>query len=338
MKKTILLTALAALIPAFASAAPTYSMISGNFTQIGMNSTVNSGSVGSNGNVNLLGGVLVKGNVDSGNNASLGQGTTVNGNVTAAEQVSLNGSAHVGGNVDANKTSGTAVSLGQNSSVTGTITRNAGTNLSQNAGSSYGGSVVGAPTPFTSFGLPGATSFGAGGADVIRLGSQPAINLTAGSYDKINLGANNTLNFTHGDYYFNSLLVDGYNTFNFDLSGGAINLYFTGNVSIGHHLNVELNGDASGLHTETKGNWNQDGFGEWFGTLYGSGEDSNLNFGQYSTLTGSFIAAHNLTVDGNSLINLAEAPAQGNNVPEPASVLLAAAGLLGLALSRRRQR
>lgn len=133
--------------------------------------------------------------------------------------------------------------------------------------------------------------------------------------------------------------MDGSNIFNFDLSGGAINLYVTGNVNIGNHLDVNLIGGASsGLHAETKGDWSQDGFGEWFGTIYASGANSDLHFGQNSALTGSFLAAHNLSINGDSVVNLREAPVGASAIPEPVSVLLAALGLAGLALSRRRPR
>ena len=340
MKPTILLSALAALVPAFASAAPisSFSMFGANSTQIGADSTINSGFVGSNANVELVGGVLVKSNVYGGGDVSLGQSAVVNGNVIAGDRVTMNGSSLVKGNVDVSHASGSAATLGANSRVDGTITRNTGTSMTVSGTASYGSAVAGTPAPFNPVALPGASVFSAGGADVIKLGHE-STTLAAGSYDKINLGAYNTLNFTAGSYYFNSLQVDGHNTFNFDLSGGAISLYFTGNVNIGNYLDVVLTGgDASDLYAETKGNWTQDGFGEWTGTIFGAGAASNLNFGQYSTLTGSFIAAHNLSIDGNSVVNLGEAPVGAGSIPEPASVLLSALGLAGLALSRRRPR
>lgn len=341
MKRYLLCTALAIALPSLASAGPIagYSLYAGNLVHLGNSVNVNSGPVGSGDIVDLDGSVHLAGRLDAVGNVTLGNSAKVDGNVVA-NKVTMNGSAIVGGNLDAGQASGTSIILGQNAKVVGTMTRKAGANASTASGATFGASVVGTPATFTALALPPATSFGAGGAS-FNTGGGVTTTLGAGSYHFLDLGANNVLNLSAGDYYFDRLTTGGSTIFNFDLTHGAISLFITGNVHLGNGLDVNLTGgDASDVYAETKGNWVQDGFSEWFGTIYGSGADSDLSFGSNNTLTGAFYAAHNLSIDGNGAVNLVAyaPPATASNVPEPGSMLLGAIALGAMAVTRRRKR
>jgi hypothetical protein len=356
MKHKIIITTLGLLLAPFAAAEPVsaFTAFGGNATFLGNGVTVHSGLVGSNnamtiggasdtvsimgagilnggnsimasgnvtfnGNVSLGGSSHATGNINSGGNVDLGNSALVDGNVRAAGSVTLGGLAQVSGNVDAGKASGIAVTLGNNAKVLGTVTHLAGTTVSMGGGATVGANVIGppaAPVPYVAATLNAATSFGAGLGDTTKGGGQ-ITTLAAGAYHNFNLGSNNTLNLTSGNYYFNAFSLGGGSTIVFDLSGGAINLFFDSNVNIGNNLDVTLiGGDALDIYAETKGDWSQDGGGEWFGTVFGSGASSDVEFGNGSTLNGSFIARVILRIGGASNMTLAvENGVPGANVP-----------------------
>lgn len=184
MKRSILVTALALVLPAVANAGPItdFSLFGGNRTTLGADVIVNSGLVGSNaivdvggssatltvlgggaltfgnsssinalgdviftGNVRLEGLSHVTGDVDSGGNVSLGNSAIVDGNVRAGGSVALGGAAKVLGDIDAGKASGVAVTLGNIAQVGGTVTHKTGTTVSLGAGATVGGNAIGTP-------------------------------------------------------------------------------------------------------------------------------------------------------------------------------------------------
>jgi hypothetical protein len=297
-----------------------------------------SGNVIFNGNVTLGGSGQVSGNINSGGNVNLGNNSVVNGYVRAAGTVDLGGQTTVSGNVDAGAASGVAVTLGNGTHVAGAVTHRSGTTVSAGSTATYGSNVIGspaAPVAYVPTALAAATSFTAGTLDINKNGGETT-NLGAGKYHDINLGSNNTLLLTAGNYYFNSLSMAGGGKIDFDLTGGAIKLFFAQDVNFGTSLDVSLlGGDASDIYTEVLGNWDQSGGGEWFGTVFGSAVGSDLHFGNNSTLIGQFIARDTLRIDGGSDVSLLQADVA--SVPEPSTLLLGTIALLGLAISRRRR-
>ncbi|MES2757149.1 MAG: polymer-forming cytoskeletal protein [Pseudomonadota bacterium] len=380
MNRKMFGAALALLVAPMVSAEPisAFALFGGNNANIGNGVTVTSGLVGSNnimsinggtstlsimGNGNLSGGainasgdVIFNGNVNlsgavhtgtinSGGTVTVGNGAVVNGDIRALGQVNLGGNSTVSGNVDSAKATGVAVALGNGATVAGIVTHTSTSTVSIGGGASIGGNNTSTPpTPPTAYVptvLAAATVFTAGTTDVNTVGNQTT-SLAAGDYRNIDLGSNNVLNLGAGTYHFNTFKMAGSSKLNLNLAGGDIFLYFAGNVSMGNGLDVTVTGgDASGIYAETLGNWSQDGSGEWFGTIFGSGASSDIHFGASNMLTGAFYARDVLDLDGSStvtLMGLDQAGSDAVDVPEPSSVLLGAIGLLGLGLSRRARR
>lgn len=264
----------------------------------------------------------------AGGNVNLEQGTKVSGDVGAKGNIHSKYDSQVSGNVSA----GGNVTLEQKSQISGNAT--AGNKVDVKYQANVAGNIANKTNSPLLNTLPAATDFKSGGK-AYGLGAYKTGELAQGSYGKINLGYDSTLKLTAGDYYFDSLTVGSESKLIFDLSGGSINLFITGNVNIDSKFDFEmLNGTANDIYTETKGNWTQGAWGEWFGTLFASGANSNMHFNQDSKLGGTFIARKNIQLDLGSSVSAM--PEETSKVPAPGSLPLLAIGLASLALFRRR--
>lgn len=265
----------------------------------------------------------------AGKNVSLEQGVKVSGDVGAKGNVDAKINSQVLGNV----ASGGNITLEQSAKINGNAT--AGGNVTNKIDSKVSGNILNHTVSPTLNSLPAATSFTVG-TQAFRLNANGSGQISEGRYGKVNLGMGSTLTLTAGSYYFESLQVSAESNFIFDLAGGDINLYILGNVNIGSNFDVEmLHGGAGDIYTETKGNWEQGAFGEWYGTLFGSGAGSNLHFNQGSVLDGTFMANKNIQLDiGTEVSGMAS---EASEVPVPGSLPLLAIGLLPLAFVLRRK-
>jgi hypothetical protein len=295
----------------------------------------------------------VTGDIDSGGNVTLLGGAIVDGSIRAAGNVSLGSGASVGGDVDAGDPTGTAVTLNSNATVVGTVTHKPGTTVNCggstvtcNNGASIGGNVISAtpdaPTAYTPTVLPSATTFTAGTVDISQGANQTTTLPSNTSWDDVSLGSSNILNISAGTYTFDTWSIGANSTLNLDLTGGAIVLLFTGNVVINSNLTVNLiGGTAADVYAETYGNWNLGAGGDWRGTIFGSGATSNITFNGTTDVVGALYATNNLNVGADSTVNFVQsnylAP-PSTAVPEPATLALLAAGLLGAAGRSRRWR
>jgi hypothetical protein len=233
------------------------------------------------------------------------------------------------------------VTLGGLAQVGGTITHRPGTTTSGVVPPNV--AVTGTPTGPTAFGgviLPGAHSFAAGFADV-STAANATTSLLPGNYDDLSLGANNTLKLAAGTYFFDTWAIPDNAVLELDLTAGAISLYFTGNVGIGSNFIVNLlGGDASDVYAETLGDWLMGNNVNWYGTIFGSGHDSDITLGNNHHLTGAAYANHDLRLGDNSIVAfvLWDGPNTPQAVAIPATPWLLSACFLALAALRRRPR
>jgi len=254
--------------------------------QIGSNSTVTNGAIGSYSLVKTLAVVNVSANIHSDGSVIISDWNTINGNITAANSVgagdailqagklsTLNGNLDINGDITI-----------ESGSVGGIVTHPAGTIYSGPV--PVGGEIIGAPSLPILPQLPTITSFPpAGNTDITSTQS-----ISPGSYGNVLLTGYGTLTFSGtGVYVFNSMKNNGMiNTFTLDFqnsTSGTIKIYVYGDVDLGRlHVNFLNGGDASRVYMETHGTGSTCQFGtyawslinstmggrnsEWFGTVW----------------------------------------------------------------------
>lgn len=333
--------AIAALLlvaaPVFASAGP-YTIYAGKNVELNQETKV-TGNVAAGGNLDMKYQAQVQGNVTATGKVTVEQGAKVFGNVASADKVHLKYESTVTGKVETSTRENVAVTLEQASKV-GNVVHNSGTKIDAKWGANYANDMIASVNAPALDVLPGATPFSVG-SNAFNLGPYTAGALGQGKYGKINLGTDSTLTLTAGSYYFDSLDIGGFGKLIFDLQGGAINIYVQNNIKIGQDFEFDvLNGSATSIYTETKGNYDLGINGEWYGTLFGSGDKSNLHFNQNSTIGGTFLARQNIQLDiYSTVVGLPSGndQAQSGKIPLPGSLPLLGLGLLALATLRRRK-
>src|ERR1041385_9021554 len=175
---------------------------------------------------------------------------TVNGNA-----IKLNGTAAINGNAR----SGANVNLQNNCSITGTLFIAPGGVLTTNSGDFIGAVVVGDPMLPT---FPSASVFSAGSSNVTTA-TNP---LTPGSYGSVSYGNGGDLKMSAGTYFMASLTLSGNTQVHLDATGGPINVYITGNVTMNNRQAIVAG--SNGLFWEVHGDWSQGGGSSWAGTLF----------------------------------------------------------------------
>ncbi len=232
------------------------------------------GNAVAGGDVTLIGGNKVYGNVDSGGNVALTVSTThVYGNVTAA------GTITGPGVVDGTKTPG------------------------------------GVPTPpltYTPISLPAATPFSSGGSDITTNPGPAGMTLSPGSYGDFNIvSAQTSFTFTAGDYYFDSFNYQStYPALHFDVSGGPIRVFVTGDVTFRASATIDvIGGTAADVYLETHGNFRINGATVWNGTVFAP--NGEIYIGKTDKVSGEFWG-RTVTTENDITINCV-APDQESN-------------------------
>ncbi|XLZ72050.1 polymer-forming cytoskeletal protein [Massilia sp. SR12] len=323
--------------PVFASAGP-YTFYAGKNVELNQETKV-TGNVAAGGNLDMKYKSQVQGNVTTTGKITLEQGSKVSGNIATTGTVHAKYESTVTGKVETSTRENVAVTLEQAAKVSNVV-HNSGTIVDKKWGANLAKDTIAPVNAPVLDVLPGATPF-AVGSNVFNLGDRTTGALGQGKYGKVNLGYDSTLTLGAGSYYFDSLDIGGFGKLIFDLSGGAINLYVLNNINIGQDFEFDvLNGSAANIYTETKGNYELGINGEWYGTLFGSGEKSNLHFGQNATMGGSFLARQNIQLDiYSTVVGLPSGAdqSQSGKIPLPGSLPLLGLGLLALATLRRRK-
>jgi prepilin-type N-terminal cleavage/methylation domain-containing protein len=208
---------------------------------------------------------------------------------------------------------GTSVFVDRDSTVTGNIGSN-GT-VSLGSGTTVDGDII----EDASVDVPDASSFSAGGANIIR-GNYSDVDLAPGSYGHLLLGRYNTLNLQAGDYYFNSITTGSNLTLNVP-SDGDIRIFVVGNALFGRDLETAIDGNvidvssesdraearekAERIYVETLGTWIMGRDSVWAGTIFAP--NNSMFFGRGEYIFGALYSGSSITVGRNSTVEFVAA-------------------------------
>jgi len=291
-----------------------------NTTNIGGSATVK-GLVGSNRTVTMTSGSNAEG-IRAGWDVTVGQnaGPIVPGspNLGFARSVVANGTAslvsgsHVGGSVDATATSsGVSISLGTNARIDGNATA-VGT-VTLGSGASVGGTINapnGTPRTFTKLSLPAPSTYAAT-TDNRTIANGTTLTLAPGTYGTVTMNTDARLNLSSGRYVFAGITTGAGATIAFTITSGDVEIYSTGNVSLGTTNTWTVSGGASrNVYLETAARFSTNASFNGLGTIYstetGSAGAKSVAIGgstaSPSTFTGALYAREQVDTAGGAVI------------------------------------
>lgn len=324
---------------------------------------INSGAVGTNGNIS--GGTTVNANdLDAGGTITTGNGTTISSgsSVVAGGKVKMGTSATV--NSGNSVVSGGDLSLGNGADLggpAGGVNVTLGGTLSHGTGYTGPASLaegVGGPVPFSagsSYQLPtlpagsiAGPSTAAGGS--VTNATLPAGALTPGDYGDVSLGNGKTLNLTAGTYHFTSIDMGTNDHISYDLTGGPINVFIDGKATLGNGMHWDLTGgDASDIYWELYGDLKIGETAIIYGTIFASGVavlGQDETFSNGGTYTGQYLATGGLKAGTKDTFNLlvndrfisAENVIGATPIPTTLPLLGTGLGIIGLLGWRRKRK
>ncbi len=286
--------------------------------EIGPNSNIQGGSVGSYTRIQSRGSLVQNANMYSGGSIQLSSHNTITGNISAANSNKITGTilsagfdAKITGNVDANGN----IVINGNGKVSGKVTHPAGTTYTGPLPG--GGNITGTPALPVLPAMPAITNFPAFGSTNITASG----TIIPGEYGDLALPGNKTLTLSGtGVYVFKSVRNSGsLNNLVFDFKNdpsGTIKIYIDGDADF-YKVNAALvnGGSASRIYTEVHGNGStcsdkSTAFkitsnvlgtaSKWLGTVWAPNGAINIGPALCKTdITGALWSATRVTIDCN---------------------------------------
>ena len=261
---------------------------SGNFvggTSVVADHITMNGFVNMGGSTHIINDVNAGGYIVTGSSVQVGFGGA--GNALAGDNITLVGGNRVYGNVDAGGDVALTVATTHvygNVTAAGTIT-----GLGIVDGTKFPGGVPNTPLAYTPITLPPATTFSSGGSSVTTNPGAGGTTLPPGSYGAFNIsGAQTSFTFTAGNYYFDSFSYQStYPALTFDVSGGKINIYVTGDMTFRQSATIDVTGGtAEDVFVEVHGNFRINGATVWNGVVFAP--NGEIYVGKTDKATGVF--------------------------------------------------
>lgn len=308
------------------------------------------GAVNAGSDLQVAASATYHGNVTTGGALNGGAYNTFGGNVLAQGNVTFSNGTQVSGTVGSNG----AVTAGLSTTFTGKVTNPSTFSMgsfSSNPGGHVTGTVGVSPATVAPVGLPPATAFTSGGANV-TLNTFDDVTLSPGKYGTLTMNGSTTLRLSGGNYYFDSITAPGtFQDLYLDTTHGPINVFVSGDVNFKrlypyvNGIDYELDSThqidpslAGNVLLESHGNVNL--IGDFFGTIFAPTGD--ITTGTIGSVTGSLVAGHDAIIGSSNSVSVPSSYVPSAYlaaaIPEPGTVGMVVIGAGAMVLGRRRRR